>query len=210
MHPLLAGFGITLAHGGNTVRLRPSLQAAMRLERLHNGFAALFRRIEAFDTDTIRTVILIAATDHLEAEAFLAAMARQPLAPFQEAAQGPLEALCAALLPEAANTPKRKATPAPSKPVPWVDAFADLFAMATGVLHWTPQTAWQATPTEIATAFNAHLAMLEALHGTSDDKPEPEEPYTPERLQQIEDLGFDPAYDRQGLLALKNKIAAGA
>lgn len=210
MHPLLAGFGISLSHGGNTVRLRPSLQAATRLERLHNGFAALFHRIEAFDTDTIRNVILISATDHHEAEAFLVRASKLPLASFQQAAKAPLEALCASLLPDAANNPKRDIKSAPAKPLPWVEAFADLFAIATGLMHWPPQAAWQATPTEIVTAFNAHIAMLEALRGTGEHQLEPDAPYTTERLQEIKDRGNDPAFDRAGLRALKNSIATGA
>jgi hypothetical protein len=208
MHPLLAGFGIELSHGGNTVRLRPSLQAAMRLERLYDGFAALFRRIEAFDTQTVRNLILIAATDHGEAERFMVSAARQPLSAFHEAAEGPLAALCHALLPNAANTPKRKGSQAPAKPVPWVDAFADLFAIATGVLHWTPQAAWQATPTEIATAFNAHIAMLEAMHGTNDDPEEQPDAYSAERLREIDATGVDRAFDRQGLSVLKQMLEA--
>jgi hypothetical protein len=208
MHPLLAGFGIELSHGGNTVRLRPSLQAAMRLERLHDGFAPLFRRIEAFDTQTVRNVILIAATDQSAAERFLAWAARQPLATFQDVAQSPMMALCEALLPNAANTPKRKGAQASAKPVPWVEAFADLFAIATGVLHWTPQAAWQATPTEIATAFNAHIAMLEAMHGTNDDPEEQPDAYSAERLREIEVTGADRAFDRQGLSALKQMLEA--
>ena len=154
----------------------------------------------------MRNVILIAATDHSEAERFLVCAARQPLSAFHEAAEGPLAALCQALFPDATNSPKRKSAQAPEKPVPWVEAFADLFAIATGVLHWTPQAAWQATPTEIATAFNVHIAMLEAMHGTSDETEEQPDVYSAERLREIEATGVDRAFDRQGLSALKQML----
>ena len=68
-----------LAHGGITVRLRPSLRAARRLERLHDGFPALFRKIDTFDTLTIRAVIPQAATDWTAAERLLDAMAVLPV-----------------------------------------------------------------------------------------------------------------------------------
>jgi hypothetical protein len=190
-----------LSHGGFTVRLRPSLRAAMRLERLLDGFPALFRRVESFDTTTIREVIATAATDDTAADAFLASLDGCPLHPFQMAAQGLVLGFCAALLPP---EPAGSSSAAPAKPMPWADAFADLYRIGTGWLGWTPAATWAATPTEIIEAMEGRVAHLIAMHGgTPSDNGKAPDLYTDERLRQIEEQGFDPAFDRAGMSALK-------
>ncbi|WP_444665768.1 phage tail assembly chaperone [Cereibacter changlensis] len=189
-----------LSHGGNTVRLRASLRAALHLERLHDGFGPLFQRIDTFDTTTIRQVILIAATDRNAAEAFLRHMATQPLRTLAEATHGPLASLCAALMPSPTTSTKPRTTSA--KTMPWADYYSELFRIATGWLGWTPDTAWNATPAEITCAFEGHVAKLTAIHGNA----EHQDDSTTENQQQRERniaAGLDPDFDREGLHALK-------
>lgn len=88
-----------IVHDGITLHLRPSLRAATRLQRPHDGFPALFRKVIEFDTVTIRAVILQAATDRSAEKALLAHLALQPVLTFSNTATGPEARLCAALMP---------------------------------------------------------------------------------------------------------------
>lgn len=201
MHPLAREDEFELSHGGVTVRLRASLRAALRLERLHDGFPGLLHKLDQFDTATIRAVIRIAATDPKDAAALLAAVRTLPLRPFHHACAGPVLALCASFL--APVHPDTGSAPAPSdkaKARPWAEVFAELYQIATGWLGWPPSEAWQATPAEIAQAFEGHIGKLKAIHGAADDTD------TPARDgQHAANLaaGLDPEFDRTGLHALK-------
>lgn len=157
---------IVLEHGSHAVILRPSLRAANTLERSHDGFAGLFRRIGEFHTGTVREIILTTATDRREAVAFLDMIAGQPLKTFMTIAQHAVADLCLGFMPQSDLSTK----PAPNaKAVPWPKFYRELFRTATGWLHWTPQQAWDATPTEITEALAGHIAMLKATHGVTDE-----------------------------------------
>lgn len=196
MTPQLASDAIALDYGGTAVGLRPSLRAAIHLERLHGGFPMLLRKIEEFDTATIWHVITAGAgkeaTDPIFAHA-----ATHSLKSFKRAAQGPCIALVASFFP---TTPDTNAQPDTATPTPWADLFKELYGFATGWLGWPPETAWNATPQEITDAFNAHIAKLKAIHGSGDDA----DTTGPDAGQRRENaaLGLDPEFDRAGLRAL--------
>ncbi len=200
---------ITLTYGNHAVGLRPSLRAATYLERLHDGFPALVRKIEEFDTRTIAAIIT-ATADMQAAQALFLYASTKPLSAFRQATQAPLIALVTALLPRPKETPKgtANASTAANAPQPWKDVFADLYGLATGWLGWTPDTAWNATPQEITDAFTAHVEALKAIHGAAeddDDTASTPATYSTDQLQQIEEQGHDPAFDRGALHALKGQ-----
>lgn len=194
----LAYDAIVVEFGGHTVFLRPSLRAALRLERLHGGFPELLRKIEEFDTLTIWHVIT-AGADMESTESLFAAAAVSPLRDFQKAAQGPCIELVAAFFPEAPETTTKQSST--DTPTPWGELFKELYGFATGWLGWTPEAAWNATPQEIADAFTAHIAKLKAIHGDAEDA---DTGPTEEQRKQNTDLGLDPEFDRVGLRALKD------
>ncbi|MBN8965876.1 MAG: hypothetical protein J0H89_10980 [Rhizobiales bacterium] len=70
------------------------------------------------------------------------------------------------------------------------DYHAKLYRIATGWLGWTPETAWNATPTEIIEAYKGHLERLRAIHGGADS-------------DTITDTPDKAALDRDGLGALR-------
>lgn len=213
--PMLPAYdGITLALGGNTVRLRPSLRAASRLTRSPDDMRI---PVLNFHLGTIREIITMAATDEREATAFLAKIDATPLQIVADSIIAPLFVFLASFAPAedrpgtADNAPSGNA---PSgSPMAWRDVVKMLHRRATGWLHWTPETAWNATPSEINDALAGWLEYMEVTtpkgknETVSDSKPL--DVYTPEQLQQIEEQGFDPAFDRAGLRALKRKIASG-
>ncbi|MEP7453301.1 hypothetical protein [Phyllobacterium sp. SB3] len=206
----LANDELTLLHGeNNTVRLRPSLRAASKLERLHDGFFNLERRILEFHFGTVREIIMIAATDRQEATAFLAYLDTVPLKHIPDVVIPPILALCKLFLPAPEKSSKPVANP--GKPVSWPDYYADLYEKATGWLGWTPDTAWNATPTEIDRAYSGLIAKLKAIHGSSEDEKQPAKTAPDADLaDRMKADGLDPQFDREGLRALKMKIASAA
>lgn len=191
-------------HGLVTVILRPTLRAAMTLERLHDGWSGLFQKLEQSDTATIRQIIRTAAADRNAAEAFLRSFRNQPLSKLVAAVSAPLWALMD-MFHESNDTDSDQTTPATRSPRPWADAYAEFYQIGTGWLGWTPAETWAATLPEIVQALEGQTARHIAMNGGSkDDAPaSPSTSYTPERLQEIEELGHDPAFDRAGLQALK-------
>ncbi|TPM61097.1 hypothetical protein FJ959_07325 [Mesorhizobium sp. B2-2-4] len=199
---------ITLALGTDTVRLRPSLRAAAHFVRL-DGFADLPRRITEFNLGAIRDLITVAATDRQEASAFLAAAESKPLLTFADAVTVPMLALVAGFVPASDDDAKPDAK-AQAKPMPWPKVYRELFRTATGWLGWTPEAAWDATPTEINEAVAGLYDKLKATHGAPDkDADQKPDAYGADQLRQIEEQGFDPAFDRDGLRKLKVSLAGG-
>ncbi|WP_190325632.1 hypothetical protein [Salipiger aestuarii] len=176
--------------------LRPSLRAAIHLERLHGGLPELLRKVEDFDTRTIWQVIT-AAAGHEAATSLAAEAADRPLADLQAAALPACFDLVAALIPEAAEDKTAEATSALS----WTEFFKQLYGYATGWMNWTPDAALRASPQEIAGAFNAFAEYHKAINGS----PETKESTGPSEAQRRENeaLGLDPEFDREGLRRLK-------
>ena len=203
MHPLAAETEFTLSHGGNTVHLRASLRAALRLERLHDGFGALITKLDQFDTATIRAMIITAATDYSAAERFLTSISTEPLRTYRHAVTGPLSSLLTAFLP--APSPDTTGTSTtPEKAVPWSEAYAQLYQIGTGWLGWTPAETWAATPIEITQALEGRVAHLIAMNGGASNA----EATGTSAAQRAENeaAGLDPDFDRAGLQALKAKL----
>lgn len=191
----------TLVHGDFTVTLRPSLRAATILEHEY-GFEKLFARIEEFHLGTIADIIMTTTTDQKDATAFLKSFHGQPLVAVSAAVKAPIAAVCRAFVPST-----DKETKGAGKPMTWPDYYAELYRLATGWLGWTPRTTWRASPSEINEAFAGHVAMLKAIHGSGEEKNEKADvSYTAERLKEIDELGYDPAFDRAGLASIRAKI----
>jgi len=199
MTPLARGEEVTVHYGGWAVILRPSLRAAMTLERLHDGWPGLLLALGQFRLQTVQAIIRASAVDRNAAEALLASFAAVPITAVKEAITAPLSALLTLFLAPMTETAE---TTTPAAPKPWADAYAELYRFGTGWLGWSPAETWAATPTEIAQALDGKLAHLIALNGGERPAEDPA-PYTPARLREIEELGFDPAFDREGLRRLK-------
>ena len=146
---------VTIAHGGNTVTLRPSLRAAITLVDRY-GFPALFNAVDQFSHTIICEIIRVCATTSADAAAFLSSHTGKPLFPFFLAVREPLAELVSMLQP----APDPKAKPSTGKPMTWTEVYSALYGFATGWLGWTPETAWNSTPTEIDRAHAAHIERL--------------------------------------------------
>ncbi|BCH60409.1 hypothetical protein RvVAR0630_30330 [Agrobacterium vitis] len=183
---------VAIAHGGSTLTLRPTLRAAATLEARYS-FPALFRALDECDFTIVSDIILTCSTSRQDAVAFLGAGSGRPLSPFFRSVQAPLYQLVSMLTP--APAPNAKPVTNTGKPLPWAEYYAALFEHATGWLNWSPETAWNSTPTEIDRAYAGHISKLKAVHGSSEE--DEKQAATPEP---------DASFDRNGLEALRSNI----
>ena len=81
------------------------------------------------------------------------------------------------------------------------------FCVITGWLGWPPSEVWNASIGELEAAFLAHVDRLVKMTpgASANGKAAGGGEYTPDRLRQIEDQGFDLAFDREALRALKSR-----
>lgn len=181
---------VVLEHGSHAVILRPSLRAASTLEQAH-GFERLFQRIAEFHIGTVREIILTAATDRKDAAAVLRSLESKSLLTFMLIAQIPVQRLCMGFFP----APEDGAKPTRGLPaIPLRNVYRNLFRAATSKLGWSPEEAWNATPTDINEAFIGTF-------GATEQQRQPD----PEQAARSEAAGLDPEFDRAGLHALKAK-----
>lgn len=201
---------VTIAHGGSAVTLRPTLRAATILEDKF-GFPAIDKGLAELDFIIVSEIILAASCSRQDAAVFLSVHPERPLSPFFEAVIDPLSDLVRMFIPAPVQR-RDKAQPATGERMTFAEMFETFFDTATGFLEWTPEEAWNATPTEINRAYAAHMNKLKAINGTGEDDKQPTKPdaYNTERMEQIDKQGFDPAFDRDRLRALKMKIASGS
>ncbi len=207
---------VKIAHGGNIVTLRPTLRAAVTLEAAF-GFPAMFRALAEGNFTIISEIIRATANSRADAAAFLSVHPEGPLSSFFAAVRMPLIELVSMLMPAPVQPLDAKAavpTPSSAESVTWPIFYAHQFEQATGWLGWTPEQAWNATPTEIDRAYRGLIAKtnakLKAIHGSSeDDKQASTKATDPEQAARNAESGLDPEFDRAGLRALKMKIASG-
>lgn len=198
---------VKIAHGGNTVTLRPTLRAAVTLEARY-GFPAMFRALEEGSFTLISDIIQTATDSRDDAATFLRVHPGRSLSSFIGLARIPLAELVSMLMP--APDPQAVSVRPSSKSIAWADYYADLYEKATGWLGWTPEQAWNATPSEIDRAYTGHIAKLKAIHGSGEEDKRTEKAPDPEQAARNVADGLDPEFDRAGLRALKAKIAGGA
>lgn len=202
----LGADAISIELKGEAFELRPTLRAGMRLARRH-GLSGLLAAVRDFNVTIIMDVLRecgvrpVLLLTEIEADGLAVVRARLtgPLAEFALAVAG--------IDPDAEPTPATTG----KQPTPG-EYHTRLFEIATGWLGWAPEEAWTATPTEILAAKAGRTDLitdlLKAVFGSTDDTPAATNIYTPERLAEIEELGHDPAFDRNGLSTLKQKIAS--
>lgn len=199
-------FEIVLEAYGQTVTLRASLRAAVTIDTMPGGFPSTWDQIARQSYSTIRATILATATDQQDAHRYLKATADMPLRESLPDAQAACLALLASVLPEPTEPPDGR--PTASEAILLRDYFQTLYQYATGWLGWTRTETWAASPAEIEAAFGAHVDRLVKMKpGASADrqpKSRAAHAYTAERLREIEELGYDPAFDQEGLHALKS------
>ncbi|KQN72396.1 hypothetical protein [Devosia sp. Leaf64] len=200
---MLGADGIYVELAGEAYELRPSLRACTRLVHRHQ-WAGLLAGVQGFDITIIADML---RETGIKPVLLVEEIATSGLGAVRNRFTGPLAEFVLAIAGiDPDNTTPIK--PSSGTPITPDEYHSQLFQIATGWLGWTPDHAWSATPAEILAAQTGHIAYLQMtgvlVPADGTNKPNT---YTPERLKQIEEAGNDPAFDRQGLAALKAKIA---
>ncbi|MBW7056971.1 phage tail assembly chaperone [Paracoccus bogoriensis] len=193
---------VPLHHGPHAVTLRASLRAAVALDAMPGGFAAVWDGLAGQKLTTLHAVIRAAATDRAEAERLIAHTATHPLAQFALCAQAACLALIAAYLP--VDQGKAPLSSAPARPIR--DHLADLYRFGTGWLGWPPSEVWNASPAELEAAVLAHVDRLVMMTPDA-EAPEDAAARNAQRQANIA-VGLDPEFERDALRALKAKHCA--
>ncbi|MER2263889.1 hypothetical protein [Methylobacterium oxalidis] len=163
----LAGDITIIKIEGEAIRLRPSLRAALRLERRFGGFRPLLADLLVGSLGAL-TAIIGECSEHPDPFAFITKPGPEPLAERLDRITPDLVRLVLELAdtdPDGDDEPKPEST---GPKVPLAEAFATLFGLATGVLKWSPADAWAATIPEITVALEQHVALVRAQNGIAE------------------------------------------
>ncbi|MDH6265638.1 hypothetical protein M2360_001028 [Rhizobium sp. SG_E_25_P2] len=206
----LAKSPITLQAGGITAILKPSLRAGFLMAERWT-LAELDKGIAELDFPMICGIAALGADDPVKALRIFALEVsdRKAIPRLQVHIPAIREFVSRSLglVTDEPTQPRADATAQTTQPN-LIEELTELFEFATGVLHWTPADTWAATPAEIIAAQRGHLAYMKQLHGAGTDKPTQSETYTTDRLKRVEQLGYDPAFDRDAFNSLRQKGSA--
>lgn len=162
----LADEEITIAFDDERIHLRPSLRAAARLERRHEGFPAIMKAVGEGSVTMIADLIEECATVPTKAPALLVVpgMAWR-LAPLIPA----LQVLVLNLMGVDLDAEEAEESADADPRVTYAEVHARLYRLATGWLGWTPADAWNASPAEIKHAYEGRLELLRAVFGSGEE-----------------------------------------
>jgi hypothetical protein len=160
---------ISFTFDGERVTLRPTLRAAMRLERRFDGFDNLIRGIVDQNVGVMSALVQETADRPGDLCDFLNFGRGKPMAYRVAALVEPLMALVMQLAGVDVDE-LDEVIHSDNETTPYAEHHARLFKLATGWLGWTPEAAWSATPGEIKAAYEGRLDMLKAIFGGGEEK----------------------------------------
>ncbi|WP_457796644.1 phage tail assembly chaperone [Methylocystis sp. S23] len=156
-------------YDGEAVICRPTLRAAMRLERQYNGFENLLKAIAEENISAMATVIR-ETSDHFELVDFLDRHNELPLNVCDSILVPQLLKLVLMLAGVDEDQLQKQDETEAGEKVPFAEHHERLFKIATGYLGWTPLEAWNATPSEIKAAYEGRFELLKAIFGGEENK----------------------------------------
>ena len=149
--------------------LRASLRAAFRLFELYGTYAALSNAIASGSFSALCDVITFACTDRQELVRFRATTDQLNL---RDAILDNRDKLLEFVLILAGSKQSGGEPSEPTKPITFEEYHSRLFRVATGWLGWTPETAWNATASEIVNAQQGRIEFISAVFGGKKDQTE--------------------------------------
>ena len=161
---MLAEDEITIRFAGETLFLRPTLLAAIRLERRFCGFDKIISDLLDDNVTTMAAVIRESAIHASDIPDIIASLADMPLCTGIAALREPLISHTLRLAGRDGAETETDDDPN-AKRVSFAEHFARLFAIGTGWLGWSPETTYDATAAEIEAAFAGRIDMLKAIFG---------------------------------------------
>jgi hypothetical protein len=168
----LAADELTISIDGVKVHLRPSLKAAMRLERKYQGFEKLALEVTNMNLSAIIQIIEEASTEKTIIPDLLNKIASKPLQRGVEHLVAPLLSFIFQLAGfDVEDDHEEQETKAKTETrITFAEHHTRLFRIATGWLGWSPEIAWASTPNEITEAYQGRVEMLKAIYGGSDEE----------------------------------------
>lgn len=182
----LADDHIAIRLDNETIHLRPTLRAAFLLCNAYGDFHNLVERIAECNLTAYADLIKHGGGNDAT-NAFLAFVARAKIIGMMDIRNELLEFV---LILSGAKHREPEDKASTSEPIPFEEYHTRLFRIATGWLGWTPDQAWNATPTEILEAHKGRLEMLAAIFGSKKaDAGISREEVTPELRARLNALG---------------------
>lgn len=167
----LADDEITIGFGHEAIRLRPTLRAALRLERQFGGFDKLIAAINEASVSAIIAIVRESAP-HSDFARFADALETKPFSRTLPALAAPLLAHVCALSGFDPDNMGEASAPEPGPRVTFADHHAKLYRIGTGWLGWTPEATWSATPAEIIEAYKGRCELLKSIFGGAEEQPD--------------------------------------
>lgn len=184
----------TLKLDGHTVRLRPTLRCALKISSAHGEPVDFCNKILKNNVSLIGDLFAHGIEDEDERRDALAWLAYSPQPLRKRVEHVALDLYIFALHLTGIDPDEKPSTSnASGTSMKFNRTLAELFGFATGVLHWSPESAWNATPREIAHAMHVWRRTQPGY-----------EPTEEERDEQAREQAMDATFDRVGLQALKN------
>ena len=163
------GQTISLKLGGRSFVLRPTLRAAVVLERAH-GLDVLASEIADLNITAISDTIAATAFDPIDADQVVILMTSGGRVARAMALVPDLLELLAGLAGIDPDAEPDEEKP-DAEPTPIAESQRQLYQIATGKLGWPPAVAWDSTPLEILEAWKGRIELLADIFGDADDKP---------------------------------------
>lgn len=177
---------IVIAHGGNAVRLRPSLRAAVLLQNKH-GLGKLVFGIGQVDFNIILDIIMAATDDPAAYRILVNRVAEHGYRCLFDLVDE-LTRLIASSFGIDADAEPTKPREKTGNELTIEQGLEQFFEIGTGWLGWSPADTWAATPAEIIVAQRGLVTKLKAIHGSAEDKDTPEydprEPVSPQQVKE--------------------------
>ena len=179
----LAPDAIVIKHGRDAVLLRPSLRAALRLQRKH-GLGRLVAGVRDGNLAVILDIVAEAENPFL-AESIVFRNVQAHLGRALAELHDPLSDFLAISFGIDGEEHPAEQRERKGKRFSIEDTLQELFEVGTGWLGWSPADTWAATPAEIVAAQRGLIAKLNAMHGKAEDQPayDPRDEVSPEEVQ---------------------------
>ncbi|MFG1332533.1 phage tail assembly chaperone [Xanthobacter autotrophicus] len=180
----------TLKLDGHTVRLRPTLRCALKISEAHGEPVEFCGKILKNNVSLIGDLFAYGIEDDDERRDALAWLAYSPQPLRKRVEHVALDLYIFALHLTGIDPDEKPSTSNASGPaMKFNRTLGELFGFATGILHWAPESAWNATPREIAHAMHVWRRTQPGYEPTDDERAEE---------------ALSATFDRVGLQALKN------
>lgn len=166
---LLAEDEITITLGAESITLRPSLRAAMRIERKFGGFENVVGEIFAGNISAMATIVREGADRHTNVPDLLEEIGLSPLNLSLSMLTGPLLAFTYRLAGVDLSDPSQVEDKGTPSRVDWAIHHERLFQIGVGWLGLCPADVWEATPAELMAGYQGRLEMLRAVFGGGEE-----------------------------------------